>query len=64
MKCDVQPVLVVRKSSQTSWRAAAWLLKNHRPHKSVRDQNARETAGEMAEAARALREGGGKKGGL
>jgi hypothetical protein len=54
--CNVHPILVIRKASQKSWRAASWLLRHHQPHRSVRQAAARESAAELAEAARALEE--------
>lgn len=57
-KGTVQPLLRIIKASQHSWRAAAWLMKNHRPHNSMRIEealeNERETVKSLDRLTKAL----------
>lgn len=49
-KGTVQPLLRIIKASQSSWRAAAWLMQHHRPHNSLRIEEAMENERQMAQS--------------
>jgi hypothetical protein len=53
---DRTPLLTILQAAQTSWKAAAWLIKNHKPHLSTERRTLRETTRRNKLAMECVRE--------
>jgi hypothetical protein len=53
---DRTPLLTILQAAQTSWKAAAWLIKNHKPHLSAERRSLRETTKRNKLAFKCMRE--------
>lgn len=47
---EVAPLMTIVESARTSWRAAAWLMKNHHPHAWLRRENSKAKEQEAVES--------------
>jgi hypothetical protein len=57
MLYDRTPLLTILQAAQTSWKAAAWLIKHHKPHQSVARRRERQKAKESMRRTRDFFEG-------
>lgn len=53
---DRTPLVTILQAAQTSWKAAAWLIKNHKPHLSTERRTLRETTRRNKLAIKCMRE--------